>query len=427
MRGFRGTKGRTVSHAPVSYSLVTVLPFAALLLCIAALPLVLNHFWESNRNKGIVTAVLAVPVAIGLASHDPHALEHSVLEYVSFICLLGSLFVVSGGIHVSGDLEATPRVNAIILGLGAVLANLIGTTGASMVLIRLLLRTNSERKNTRHIPFFFILMVSNCGGLLTPLGDPPLFLGYLRGVPFFWTLKLLPIWFLAIGYLLVLFVFIDRKAYEKETKAAILEDISHVEPLRITGVSNLFLLLGIVLAVFLPAPYREGAMILLTFASLSFGAKEPRRQNDFSFGPIVEVAILFAGIFVTMVPALAILKEHGAALGLTAPWHYFLVTGGLSSVLDNAPTYLTFLSAAQGLGLRPEVVGIPTLHLIAISAGAVLMGANTYIGNGPNFMVKAIADSQNYKTDNFVTYALKAVSALSPIYIVITLYLVFLG
>lgn len=414
-----------MDHAPVSYPFVAVLPFAALLLCIAALPLLFHHFWESNRNKGIVTAVLALPVAFWLVSHDPHALQHSGLEYVSFICLLGSLFVVSGGIHVSGDLQATPRVNAVILGIGAVLANFIGTTGASMVLIRLVLRTNSERKNTAHIPFFFILIVSNCGGLLTPLGDPPLFLGYLRGVPFFWTLKLFPIWVLAIAYLLALFVFVDRRAYAAEPQSAIAEDISHIEPVRMTGVSNIALLLGIVLAVFLPTPYREIAMVLLTIVSLSFGAKEPRRKNDFSFGPILEVAILFAGIFVTMVPALALLKEHGQALGLTDPWQYFLVTGGLSSVLDNAPTYLTFFSAAQGLELRPDIVGMPTLHLIAISAGAVLMGANTYIGNGPNFMVKAIADSQRYKTDNFAAYALKALCALAPIYVVVTLFLVF--
>ncbi|OQX66924.1 MAG: sodium:proton antiporter [Sorangiineae bacterium NIC37A_2] len=412
-----------MDHAPVSYSPVAVLPFATLLLCIAALPLIFHHFWESNRNKGIITAILAAPVAVWLASHDPHALEHSAIEYVSFICLLGSLFVVSGGIHVSGDLEATPKVNAVLLGIGAVLANFIGTTGASMVLIRLVLRTNSERKNTSHIPFFFILLVSNCGGLLTPLGDPPLFLGYLRGVPFFWTLNLLPVWLLAVSYLLTLFVIVDRRAYAAEPASAIAEDVSHVEPVRVTGLMNIALLLGIVLAVFLPTPYRELVMVALTVVSLVFGSKEARQKNDFSFGPILEVAILFAGIFVTMVPALALLKEHGSSLGLVSPWHYFVVTGALSSVLDNAPTYLTFLSAAQGLGLPAEVVGVPQIHLFAISAASVLMGANTYIGNGPNFMVKAIADSQAYETDNFVSYAIKAIFALTPIYLVITIYL----
>ena len=403
--------------------LVAIVPFALLLLCIAVLPLVSPHFWESNRNKSFVVAALATPIAVWLVNHDRTGLSHSALEYVSFICLLGALFVVAGGIHVAGDLRATPKVNVTILGLGAVLANLIGTTGASMLLIRLLLRTNSERKNTSHLPFFFILLVSNCGGLLTPLGDPPLFLGYLQGVPFLWTLSLFPIWLIACSYLLALLYWVDSRAYAKESAIDIAHDASNVQPLRITGLSNVPLLGGIVGAVFLPTPWRELAMVALAFVSLLFTSKEARRANDFSFTPINEVAILFAGIFVTMVPALALLKGNSAALGLKEAYQYFLVTGGLSSVLDNAPTYLTFLSAAQGLGLAPEIVGIPSLYLLAISASAVLMGANTYIGNGPNFMVKAIADSQNYKTDSFAHYAFKAVLVLSPIYALITLYL----
>jgi Na+/H+ antiporter NhaD/arsenite permease-like protein len=321
-------------------------------------------------------------------------------------------------------LKASPKDNTILLAIGAVLASFIGTTGASMVMIRLVLRTNAERKNTTHIPFFFILLVSNCGGLLTPLGDPPLFLGYLRGVPFLWTLRLFPIWALAIAYLLTTFYFVDRKAYAAETQEARLADDRHVEPIRILGLINVVLLLGIVGAVFLPFPYRELVMIALALASLKFGSRDAREKNEFSFGPIFEVAILFAGIFVTMVPALELLREHGKALGLVAPWQYFLTTGALSSVLDNAPTYLTFLSAAQGLGLPPAVVGVTTVHLVAISAGAVLMGANTYIGNGPNFMVKAIADSSGCKTDNFLKYAGKAIVTLSPVYVAIVAYLV---
>jgi Na+/H+ antiporter NhaD/arsenite permease-like protein len=412
-----------VDHPASTVPLISVLPFALLLLCIAALPLTSPHFWESNRNKALVVFGLAAPVAGWLAMHDPHALIHSGIEYVSFICLLGSLFVVSGGIQVSGDLKATPRVNVTILGLGAVLANIIGTTGASMLLIRLLLRTNSERKNVAHLPFFFILIVSNCGGLLTPLGDPPLFLGYLQGVPFTWTFSLFPVWCLAILYLLSLLYWMDGRAYQKEAAIDLASDIEHVEPVRVSGLLNVALLGGVVLAVFLPTPFRELAMVGLTLISLFLGPKAPRIAQNFSFGPINEVAILFAGIFATMIPALVLLKQHSPALGLREPWQYFVVTGSLSSVLDNAPTYLTFLSAAQGLGLKGEVVGVPEVYLTAISLGAVLMGANTYIGNGPNFMVKAIADAQGYKTDSFGTYAVKAVLTLLPIYFVVTAYL----
>jgi Na+/H+ antiporter NhaD/arsenite permease-like protein len=414
-----------VHEAPLSVPLVAVLPFALLLLCIAALPLAVPHFWDKNRNKGIITALVSLPIAGWLIASSPSALGHTALEYVSFLCLLGSLFVVAGGIHVAGDLKATPKDNVILLLIGAVLASFIGTTGASMVLIRLVLRTNAERKNTSHLPFFFILLVSNCGGLLTPLGDPPLFLGYLRGVPFLWTLRLFPIWVLAVAYLLTVFYFTDRKAYRAETKEALLADERHAEPVRILGMTNVVLMLGIVGAVFLPLPYRELAMVALALVSLKFGSSDARAKNEFSFGPIVEVAVLFAGIFITMVPALELLYQHGKSLGLVAPWQYFLTTGALSSVLDNAPTYLTFLSAAQGLGLPADLVGVTTAHLVAISAGAVLMGANTYIGNGPNFMVKSIADSAGYKTYDFIKYAGKAIVTLTPVYVAIVAFLVF--
>lgn len=350
-------------------------------------------------------------------------LGHSLLEYFSFICLLGSLFVVAGGIHVSGDLVATPKTNTVLLAVGALLANLIGTTGASMLLIRLVLRTNSERRNTQHIPFFFILVVANCGGLLTPLGDPPLFLGYLRGVPFFWTLRLWPIWVTAVAYLLGVFFWLDRRAYAAERAVDLQLDLAEQEPIRVHGKRNLLFLLAIVGSVFLPTPWREGVMILVTALSLRLGPTEARSKNDFSFAPMVEVAILFLGIFVTMVPALELLHAHGKEFGLVAPWQFFLTTGALSSVLDNAPTYLTFLSAAQGLGLRAEVVGVPVAHLVAISVGAVLMGANTYIGNGPNFMVKAIADASGYRTASFVGYAGRAALVLAPVYLAVVVWL----
>jgi len=344
------------------------------------------------------------------------------LDYVSFLCLLGSLFVVSGGIHLGGDLRATPRNNTLMLAIGAVLASVIGTTGASMVLIRLVLRTNSERQNVWHIPFFFILLVSNAGGLLTPLGDPPLFLGFLRGVPFHWTLRLFPIWAIGIVYLLAFFYWMDRRAYARETAPSIWKDDHELVPFSMEGALNLLWLLVIVLSVFIPTPYREIVMVAAAIASLSLGSRSGRLKNEFNFGPIIEVAILFAGIFVTMAPALALLEQKGPALGLVKPWHFFVVSGGLSSVLDNAPTYLTFFTAAQAtaasLGLPTSVVGLPANLLAAISAGSVLMGANTYIGNGPNFMVKSIAESAGYRMPSFFRYAVMAIGVLLPLYLV---------
>ncbi len=411
-------------HAP----LLSIAPFALLLAAIAILPLAAPHFWESNRNKGIVAALLSAPVAIYLGLVYPAGLVHSAIEYVSFLALLGSLFVIAGGIHIDADLEGRPSTNTAILAIGAVLASLVGTTGASMLLIRLLLRTNSERKRRAHIPFFFLLVVSNCGGLLTPLGDPPLFLGYLRGVPFGWTFGLLPFWLLANAYLLALFYAIDARAYRAEAPEDIARDKASVDPLRVRGLPNVALLFGVIGAVFLDTPWRESAMVALTLVSIFAVSKKAREENGFSFGPILEVAVLFAGIFVTMVPALAMLEARGAELGLVHPWQYFLVTGGLSSVLDNAPTYLTFFSAAQGLSearhLAPEIVGMPNAFLVAISVGAVFMGANTYIGNGPNFMVKAIAEASRYETPSFFGYAGRALLVLAPVYVAITLYLV---
>jgi len=412
-----------VSEPTLDIPLISVLPFALLLTCIAVLPLAAPHFWEKNRNKALVAAVLAAPIAAWLLRVEPHSLLYTAEEYLAFIALLGSLFVVAGGIHLGGDLRASPRNNTLILGVGGILASVIGTTGASMVLIRLLLRTNQERDNTSHLPLFFILIVSNCGGLLTPLGDPPLFLGYLRGVPFFWTLRLWPVWVLVLGYLLSIFYWLDRRAYARETPLALRADQVAATPLRVQGSLNLLLLLGIVVAVFFPTPWRELAMLALSVISVVFGAKAPRRKNEFTFSPIIEVAVLFMGIFVTMVPALELLRAHGAQLGLRDPWQFFLVTGGLSSVLDNAPTYLTFLSAAQGLGLPADLVGVTARHLTAISVGAVLMGANTYIGNGPNFMVKAIAEEAGYKTFDFVRYAGLATALLAPVYALIVLWL----
>ncbi|HEY5960818.1 MAG TPA: sodium:proton antiporter [Polyangiaceae bacterium] len=403
---------------------IAIVPFAALLAGIAILPLAVPNFWERNRNKSLVTGLITLPIAIWLLRAEPQLLHHSLLEYVSFICLLGSLFAVAGGIHISGNLEGSPRNNTIMLGVAGVLANLIGTTGASMLMIRLVLRTNSERTRTKHIPFFFILIAANCGGLLTPLGDPPLFLGYLQGVPFQWTLRLWPVWLLAMLYLLTVFFWVDRRAYALETPRTLALDHQREEPIRVHGKRSFLFLFAIVASVFLPSPIREGVMIISTVGSLTLGSRDARRRNEFHLAPIFEVAILFAGIFVTMVPALELLRHHGQSLGLHAPWQFFLASGSLSSVLDNAPTYLTFLAAAQGLSMPADVVGVTSLHLVAISCGSVLMGANTYIGNGPNFMVKAIADASGYRTPSFFGYAARAVAVLLPVYAAVVLGLV---
>jgi len=399
---------------------ILVTPFVLLLLCIAVLPLTAPAFWEHNRNKALVAAGLAAPILCWLALREPHAIVHTLHEYVAFIALLGSLYVISGSIHLEGDLRATPGRNTAMLAVGGVLANFLGTTGASMLLIRTVLRTNSERSNVSHLPLFFILIVSNCGGLLTPLGDPPLFLGYLRGVPFGWTLRLWPVWLLAMGWLLGLYYVIDKRAYAREDPARVQRDIREQVPLKLIGWHNFGFLLAIIGCVFLPSPYRELGMVATAALSLTLGGKSARRANNFTFGPIIEVAVLFAGIFVTMIPALQLLELHGAELGLVRPWQYFLATGALSSVLDNAPTYLTFFSAAQGLGLPAQVAGMPNAYLTAISAGAVLMGANTYIGNGPNFMVKAIADESGYRTPSFGRYAAVATLTLLPAYVALT-------
>jgi Na+/H+ antiporter NhaD/arsenite permease-like protein len=407
--------------------LIAVTPFALLLLAMAVVPLLAPAFWEHNRNKAIIVAGLSAPVVVWLVLREPSAIAHSLHEYLSFIALLGSLFVVSGGVHLEGDLRATPGRNTALLAMGGVLANLLGTTGASMLLIRTLLRSNSQRRNVDHMPLFFILIVSNCGGLLTPLGDPPLFLGYLRGVPFTWTLRLWPVWAIAMLWLLSLYYWVDRRAYANEDPAILKQDEREAVPLSLLGWRNVAILLGIVASVFLSTPYRELGMLGMVLVSLTLGGKQARSANRFTWGPIVEVAILFAGVFTTMIPALRILELHGASLGLVHPWQYFIASGSLSSVLDNAPTYLTFLSAAQGMGLHPDTVGVPNAFLAAISAGSVLMGANTYIGNGPNFMVKAIAEESGYRTPSFGRYALWAILILSPVYVFAAYWLSLIG
>lgn len=404
----------------------TVSFFALLLLCIAIFPLIHGRFWDSDRNKAIVSGILSMPVVIIFYHYGNfQPLIHEIKEYFSFIILLASLFIISGGIFLSGDIEATPRNNAIFLVIGGIIANIFGTTGASMLLIRPVLRTNSERQFVAHIPIFFIFVVSNIGGCLTPIGDPPLFMGYLRGVPFFWTLRLFPHWLFMMTLILITFYFIDLYFWKRESPKALRLEKEMVKPLAVHGKINIMLIIGISLSVlFLETPLREGMMIVLSILSLVYTPKKIHEQNAFHYAPIIEVAVLFAGIFITMVPALLILEARGGAFGFHLPWHLFWTAGGLSSFLDNTPTYVTFLSLAQGVahatGLPKEVIGIPVKYLEAISVGTVFMGANTYIGNGPNFMVKTICEHRRVKMPSFFGYMLWSCGILVPLFIIVT-------
>jgi Na+/H+ antiporter NhaD/arsenite permease-like protein len=401
--------------------LYTVVPFVAMLLAIALLPLWLPHWWEPNRNKLLVSLVLGLPILALYAVRRPGALLSMAEEYVSFIVLLAGLFVISGGIRLRGDLVATPLTNAAFLAIGSILASFIGTTGASMLLIRPLLQTNRERTRVRHTVLFFIFLVSNIGGMLTPLGDPPLFLGYLQGVPFTWTFRLWAHWGFQVAVLLALYFVWDTREYTREPIAALRRDRAQVEPLRVQGVSNIAWLVGVVLAVaLLHAPWREAAIVAFAALSLWRTPRVVRRANGFTASPIVEVAVLFAGIFLTMIPALEILRLRGGELGVRAPWHFFWASGILSSWLDNAPTYLAFLALGQALGLAREVVDVPHAILAAIAVGSVSMGANSYIGNAPNFMVKSIAEEQGVKMPSFFGYMLYSGAVLVPLFVLVT-------
>ena len=401
--------------------LYAVVPFVAMLLAIAVCPLWVSHWWESNRNKLVLACVLGVPVVGLYAARGPHVLLEMAEEYVSFMLLLSALYVIAGGTRLSGDLEATPLVNTTFLAAGSVLASFLGTTGASMVLIRPVLQTNGQRTRMTHTVVFFIFLVSNVGGLLTPLGDPPLFLGYLRGVPFTWTFRLLPHWLFTVGLLLLVYFIWDSVAYGWEPARAIVRDEAERRPLRLQGTLNFVWLAGVVLAVaLLHAPWREALILVLAGLSLWLTPREVHRENEFSAGPMIEVAVLFFGIFLTMIPALDILRSRGGELAVVKPWQFFWATGLLSSFLDNAPTYLTFLALGQGLRLADEVAGVPHAILAAISVGAVFMGANTYIGNAPNFMVKAIAEASRVRMPSFFGYMVYSGSILLPIFAAVT-------
>jgi Na+/H+ antiporter NhaD/arsenite permease-like protein len=403
--------------------------FASLLAGIAIFPLVRPHWWEHNANKAKFTALVSLPAGVLVFLQYPEGLVHEGVSYTQFICLLFTLFVVANGIHITGNLRATPFLNTMLIGIGFFLASLLGTTGASVVMINPLLRANKERKIVAHTGLFFILAVSNCGGLLTPLGDPPLFMGFLSGVPFMWYgEQLWQEWIGVGGYLLMLYYAFDLFASSKEDARVWIRDEINAEPLGLMGWLNIPLLGCVVAAtVFAPTPVRELLYLGCAFASLGYGlidtaAGDARKRNEFTWAPIAEVAILFAGIFVTMIPALALLRQYGESLPVTEPWQYFLATGTFSSVLDNAPTYVVF----QTLGITREHVEnaaalaekSPRL-LAAVAVGSVFMGANTYIGNAPNFMVKAIAEGRGVKMPSFFAYAFWAMLILTPVYIVL--------
>jgi Na+/H+ antiporter NhaD/arsenite permease-like protein len=416
-----------------------------LLLCIALLPLGAPHFWHKDRNKVVVVVVLAVPVILYLGylqlttgEHTLYPLVHELGKYASFVIMLGSLYTVAGGIVIRGDLKPTPLTNASILGLGALLANLIGTTGSSVLFIRPYLRINGARKHNIHLPLFFILLVSNLGGCLTPLGDPPLYMGYLNGVPFTWTLNLWPQFLFVNGCVLAVFLTWDMLALRRETPVPV-DGAETPAPIRVEGKINLVFLAGIMVAVVLESGWLQGeldtlwellgtelVMLIMAFLSLRLTPPGLRKDNGFTWAPIIEVTILFAGIFVTMVPALNLLEVHGRELGLTEPWQFFWVTGLVSSTLDNAPTYLAFATMAAGshdFNLLVENQVSPLdgpLVLQAISYGAVFMGALTYIGNGPNFMVKAIAEQAGYRPPSFFGYSFYACMVLVPLALLVT-------
>jgi Na+/H+ antiporter NhaD/arsenite permease-like protein len=456
-----------------------LLPFLGILGCIAILPLIpkTHHWWEENKNKLLISGGLGGIVFIYLVAVgqiDP--IHHALVEYVQFIMLLGSLYYISGGILLKGDIEATPKVNCAFLAIGAGLASFIGTTGASMLLIRPLLKTNSERKKVVHTVVFFIFIVSNIGGLLTPLGDPPLFLGFLKGVPFGWTFSLWAPWlFMNLALLFVYFIW-DTKAYRSESAKDLARDETQITPLSLTGNINFLLLGGVIIAVagskwmhtnfslplfvdealmadpvalkehikhypekFNGSPWREILMLGLAVISCKATKKGLREENKFSFGPILEVAALFIGIFVAMIPALLILKAEGRVMMETLggffadtpetaqtyyPTIFYWLTGGLSSFLDNAPTYLTFFELAgvtPGGGDAVTGTNVPVEYLIPISLGAVFMGANTYIGNGPNFMVKAVAEEAKVKMPSFFGYMVYSACVLIPLLIIVNL------
>lgn len=433
----------------IVHSAWSMIPFGLMLLTIAVAPLLVEHWWESNKHKLTVALFLGVPTAVCLiAGGMLHELEHQLFgDYIPFIVLLLALYVVTGGIHLSGDIKAKPWVNTLFLGLGWLLASFMGTTGAAMLLIRPLLTTNQQRDHKVHTVLFFIALCANCGGLLTPLGDPPLFMLFLRGAEFTWFFSMWTPWLFTGVLLMIIYYLLDTYYYKREHWIALSADHREHTPLKIEGHVNFLYLLGIVLTV---AFVNEGVIpemgekhapmwlkymreiVLLSLTGLSFYTTNKKLRfvkNKFSWAPIIEVAVLFLGIFTTMTPALAYLNDNAASLGLGETWQFYYMSGALSSFLDNTPTAVAFHSVASGL--TPEqmltfgdsfMAGIPEVLLKAICMGSVFFGAMTYIGNGPNFMVKAIAEENGVKMPSFFGYMLKfSLIVLLPIYILVQL------
>lgn len=388
-----------------------VLPFIALLAMFALAPLLFPNWWLRHYPK-VALGLGAVTVsyylfALPKAAHQ--TVLHTALEYVSFISLIGSLYVVAGGIHINVKGEATPRQNVLFLLIGAIISNVLGTTGASMLMIRPWLRMNKYRVTAHHV-VFFIFIVSNVGGCLTPIGDPPLFLGYLKGIPFFWVAeRCWPMWLVGNAILLLMFYVVDRASYLKAPKTVRAEIAEPADTWRFEGMANVFFLGVILLAVFIDRPpfLRECLMLIAAIASWFCTHERIHQANHFDFHPLREVAILFIGIFATMIPALDWLQRNAHEFGTPTPALYYWGTGALSSVLDNAPTYLSFLTAAQGTFPMASLINDASQYLVAISVGAVFFGACTYIGNGPNFMVKSIANQQKVHTPTFLGYVFK--------------------
>ena len=462
----------SAGHGPLTPPpLGTIVPFVLLLGAIAVCPLLpgIAHWWEHNLNKFYVASGLAVLTLLYYVLFHEHSVTghfpaHHVVandpdgpnlaatwavfanamlsEFVPFIVLLFSLYSISGGIRLEGDLRAHSLTNTTFMAVGSVLASFIGTTGAAMLLIRPLLETNRERKHVKHTVVFFIFIVCNCGGCLLPTGDPPLFLGYLLGVPFLWTFGLWKEWlFVNLCLLVIYFLWDHFVCYPHEAARDVARDETEVRPLRMIGLwPNAFLLLGVIATVGLLDPskafpgttwhpwvyLREMVQLGLIAVSLAVGSRQVRVANNFTFGAIIEVAALFLGIFICMQPPLQILQTSGPSLGLTQPWHYFWATGMLSSFLDNAPTYVVFFETAKsvsaGSALTPTVAttGVYLPYLIAVSLGAVFMGANTYIGNGPNFMVKTIAEGSGVRMPSFFGYMAYSIAILIPLFVLTT-------
>ena len=431
-------------------SIFWVIPFAGILLSIAIFPLVAHDFWHHNFGKisAFWAALLLIPFLfkVGASITLYEVLHVGLLEYIPFIILLLALFTISGGVQLTGSLVGTPLMNTAIILVGTLLASWMGTTGAAMLLIRPLLRANKDRKHKVHVVVFFIFLVANIGGSLTPLGDPPLFLGFLKGVDFFWTTTAMfvPMLFMVISLLIIFFIY-DTIQYKKEEN---LPEPKNDEKFGVKGSFNLLLILGVVASVLLSGFWRphidftvyyvhvelqniarDILLLLLAYISWTYTAKEIREANEYTWFPIQEVAKLFAGIFITIIPAIAILKAgtSGALAGIinavssdVGPVNhmYFWLTGILSSFLDNAPTYLVFFNTAGGDA--QILMGELSNTLLAISAGAVFMGANTYIGNAPNFMVKSIAESSGIKMPSFFGYFGYSLAILFPLFLAVS-------